>query len=312
MAMANLSLHQGAGTPSLAGFTKYCPSNSPSSQVCYSVGVPSASASTNTGNIYFQLSAPTTLQWVALGTGTGMSGSNMFIMYQDGAGNVTISPRKGTFHTEPKLDMSDTATELELLEGSGVEGGMMTANVRCGNCESWSGGEMSLQSTGSSWIAAWRKGGSLGTADRGARLAQHDDTASYEVDLTKAVVEADENPFVQSSEGSGNGSGSGSDTGDKGGSPGQGGDDGGVTVVDHGPSATVVAAHGVIMALVFAVLYPLGALLMPLLGKWWAHGAFQAVSWALMWAAFGLGIKIAQEESLVRYPILVSSWSEVD
>lgn len=301
--MANLPLYPGAGTPSLAGFTQYCPSNSPSSQICYSVGVPSVSASTNAGNIYFQLSAPTSLQWVALGTGTGMAGSNMFIMYQDGAGNVTISPRKGTFHTEPKLDTSDTAAELELLEGSGVEGGMMTANVRCGNCESWDGGEMGLQSTGSSWIAAWRKGGSLGTADEGARLTQHDDTASFELDLTKAVVQTDGNPFVAAIQGSGSGSGSGDDKGGSSGQDGDGdgdGDDGGVTVVDKRPSATILAAHGIIMALVFVVLYPLGALLMPLLGKWWAHGAFQALSWILMWAAFGLGIKTAQERNLVR------------
>jgi hypothetical protein len=299
--MTNLPLYQGTATPALASFTKYCPSNSPSSQVCYTVGIPSVSASTNTGNIYFQLSAPTTLQWVALGTGTGMAGSNLFIMYQDGAGNVTISPRKGTFHTEPKLDTSSTAAELELLEGSGVEGGVMTANVRCGNCESWDGGKMGLQSTGSNWIAAWRKGGSMGTTSRAAGLTQHDDTATFELDLTKAVVQTDGNPFVDGSE-----SGTGDD---KGGSSGQDGDgddgDGGVTVVNaNRPSATILAAHGVIMSLVFAVLYPLGALLMPILGTWWAHGAFQAVSWTLMWAAFGLGIKTAQERNLVRATVL--------
>lgn len=54
-------------------------------------------------------------------------------MYQDGNGNVTISGRKGIGEVEPKMD-STIQSGLELLEGSGVSGGNMIANVRCGSC----------------------------------------------------------------------------------------------------------------------------------------------------------------------------------
>lgn len=53
------------------------------------------------------------------------------------------------------------------------------------------------------------------------------------------------------------------------------------------------------MALVFVILYPLGSLLMPLLGKWMVHGAFQIFVWCLMWAGFGLGVVTANERNLL-------------
>lgn len=307
--MADLSspVHIGAGVTAQGGSLQYCPGNA--GGVCYSVGVPTSSASSGTGNIYFQISAPTSYQWVALGTGTGMAGSNMFIMYQDGNGNVTLSPRKGTFHVMPTLDTSSTAARLTLLAGSGVsaDGTKMTANVACANCESWSGGKLDLKSDQSSWIASWRKGSSLATTSRSATLEQHDDTAIFELDLTKATVSADANPYVaggnsgSGSGGSGDSGGSGSGSGSGGSGSGSSGDgDGGVTVVSANRlNGSVLAAHGFIMALVFVILYPLGALLMPILGKWWAHAAFQAVVWLVMWAGFGIGIRCALERDLV-------------
>lgn len=45
--------------------------------VCYAVGVPSTSASSTTGNLYIQISAPTTYSWVGLGVGgSEMAGAN--------------------------------------------------------------------------------------------------------------------------------------------------------------------------------------------------------------------------------------------
>jgi hypothetical protein len=300
--MADLfPLHIGAGVAAQGGTIRFCPGNAQG--VCYSVGVPTSSAASESGNIYFQISAPTTYQWVALGTGTGMAGSNMFIMYQDGQGNVTLSPRIGANHVMPTLDTSATAAQLTVLEGSGVsaDGSTMTANVRCANCESWAGGggRLSLKSSESSWIGGWRKGNSLATTSTSARLTQHDDTVVFEFDLTKAVLPADSNPFVAAAvtaPAGGDNSGSGSN------STGQGsaGDGDGVTVVATAATSTsVLVAHGVIMAIVFVILYPLGALLMPVLGRWWAHAAFQAVAWLLMWAAFGLGIKYAKVLNIV-------------
>ncbi|KAK3393630.1 hypothetical protein B0H63DRAFT_22343 [Podospora didyma] len=249
---------------------------------------PSTSASKGSGNIYFQISAPTSYQWVALGTGSRMRDSNMFIMYQDGKGNVTVSPRKGTNQTPPQLDTSSTAARLTVLAGSGVQDGKIIANVRCSNCESWSGGTISLMGTGTNWIAAWKQGSSLATTDKSQQITQHDAHDTFVLDLTKATVSTDANPFVSAQAG---GSGD-DDTGND--NPLSDNNGAGVVRLAQ-PSARILAAHAIIMAVVMAILYPLGSLLMPLLGTWWLHAVWQIVTFCLMWAAFALGVKAAKD-----------------
>ncbi|TPX16734.1 uncharacterized protein E0L32_003675 [Thyridium curvatum] len=296
-----------------ADTTKHCAGDA--QDVCYTVGVPGSTSSSGSGNIYFQISAPASYEWVALGTGSRMAGSNMFVMYQDGRGNVTVSPRAGANHVMPRVDASATGAKLTLLAGSGVVAGggsggsgssMMVANVACANCQAWSGGgSMSPSSTSSGWIGAWKKGGSLASADAGAAISVHDDTTVFKLDLTKAVIGADANPFVAGGStsgggGSGSGTGTGSGSGTGTGSPDSGNSGGGgVTVVGSKPSQAVLTAHGVIMALVMVVLYPLGSLLMPLMGNWAVHAAWQFISFLLMWAGFGLGVVCAKQRSML-------------
>ncbi|KAK4231201.1 hypothetical protein QBC38DRAFT_506922 [Podospora fimiseda] len=267
-----------------------------SNGICFSVGIPVSSAQSNSGNIYFQIKAPSGFSWVALGTGDQMSGSNIFLVYTDGQGNVTISPRRGTGHSEPQWDQSSTAAKLTLLAGSGVgSDGSLTANVACSNCQSWSGGDMSLQGTSVPWIAAWRTGSALATTNKGARISQHGGTTQFNLDLTQATINSDTNPFLASRDSSGDsGSNSGPGTG-------SGSGIGGGIIVNEGvsSSATILAAHGIIGALVMAVLYPLGSLLMPLLGRWWVHAAWQMVSFCLMWVAFGLGVQSAKSRGIL-------------
>ena len=60
-----------------------------------------------------------------------MAGAHIFVMYADGNGNVTISARDGNQgHVEPVFD-SSLFSGVELLEGSGITNGVMTANIRC-------------------------------------------------------------------------------------------------------------------------------------------------------------------------------------
>lgn len=269
--------------------------------MCFSVAVPSSSASAGSGNIYFQIKAPTSMQWVSLGTGSHMGDSYMFVMYQDGNGNVTVSPRQGTGHTAPELDTSDMAAKLTLLAGSGVsnDGQTMTANVACANCETWQdGGKMSLTDTKSHWIAAWNSGPSFATTSQGKELTYHEGYVHFRVDLTKAAVVSDSNPFMQQHGGSGSKTppGSGLSDGDaRSGSP----DSGATTVSDEGGYKAIMVAHGVGMTIVMVVLYPLGSLIMPVLGRWLAHGAFQMVGFVLMWASFGVGVHYALKGNVV-------------
>jgi len=60
-----------------------------------------------------------------------MAGAKIFVMYADGTGNVTISARDGGGgHVEPQLD-STIMSGITLLEGSGIVGDTMVANVLC-------------------------------------------------------------------------------------------------------------------------------------------------------------------------------------
>ncbi|KAG5743419.1 hypothetical protein H9Q70_013869 [Fusarium xylarioides] len=209
----------------------YCDASS--SKVCYTWAVPSS-----TSSLYIRLEAPTSYQWVALGTGSRMSGSTMLVIYQDGSGNVTLSTRKGHGHDMPTFQ---SMSDIKLVEGSGVSNGMMVANIY------WK--DASIQGT-AQWISAWKKGSSLDTSDASGNFAEHDVTDSFSVDLSKATVSGTSNPFINSS------NTTPSDNAVSGGGGGE----------DHTGSA-----HGVIMAIVFLVGFPIG-----------------------MWIGFGIG-KVAAD-----------------
>lgn len=255
--------------------------------LCYSIGVPEVVASTGSGNTYFQITAPTSLTWAGMGTGRVMSGSTMFIIYEDGTGNVTVSPRTASGHSEPSYDSS---IDIELLAGSGVSGGSMTANflVSTGDLG------VDISSSSSSWIAGWRTGSSLDSSSPSASIREHSDYTRWEFDLTQAAVTDDSNPFVESDGDSTNGNtepGSDSGSGDSG-------------VVDGSESSgtstkTLVYIHAFVAGIAFVIVMPFASLLMPLLGKWYIHAGFQLVAFVMTWVGFGLGVKVANDYGML-------------
>ncbi|KAI8962285.1 putative iron reductase domain protein [Daldinia sp. FL1419] len=241
---------------------QYCPAD----QVCYQVGVPEASAERDGGNIYLQLRAPISYSWVAFGTGETMKDSSIFVMYQDGNGNVTVSARSGTGHSMPRYN---SIVQLELLGGSGLinQEQTMVANVRCGNCGTWPGGSMSLDDGMSHWIAAWKIGEPINSADPDAQIRYHDGHDAWQFDLTVGTIPDDENPFLGAVTYDGISRG-----------------------VDRGiDPRRIISAHGIIMALVMIVLYPAGSALMPLVGKWHIHASLQMLVFLAMIAGISLG-----------------------
>lgn len=168
--------------------------------VCYTLNIPDATASSGKGDIFFQISAPTSYSWVALGQGTGMAGANIFVIYSSADGkNVTLSPRTGTGHVQPQYN---SAAQVTLLAGSGIFDGTMIANVRCSNCDSWAdNGSMDFTSTSASWIYAMTSGGMLNSDDVNAGIRQHafSAAASFTWDMSAAKGGDDANPFVASS-----------------------------------------------------------------------------------------------------------------
>lgn len=197
-------------------------------------------------------------------------------MYQDGEGNVTLSTREGVGHVMPEYT---ERSGVELMEGSGVVDGRMIANVRCGDCA----GSLDLAGT-NNWISAWKSDDSLDSTDPAQQITVHDSMTGFEVDFTNATVSANANPFSNSTtvepppEDAGEESSSGGPNWDM-----------------------ILLAHGVIMTLVFTALYPIGALLMPLLGKWLIHASFQTLAFLLMWAGFALGYLYAEHDGYVSH-----------
>lgn len=61
-------------------------------------------------------------------------------------------------------------------------------------------------------------------------------------------------------------------------------------------TGTTGTIHGVIMSIVFLLGFPIGSLLMPLVGKWLIHASWQIIVFIGMCAGFGVG-KIAADRS---------------
>lgn len=251
-----------------------CPASD--SAICYSLNIPDETASSGTGDIFFRMESPTTHEWVALGQGNGMTGSHIFIMYLSADGsNVTVSPRLGVGRVEPEVT---TDTQIELLEGSGVQDGIMTANVRCGNCESWEGGSMDFSSGNGNWIFASKAGTPIQDDDVAADVSYHDNRGSFEWDFTTARGGSEVNPFLSSAattntEGTADSSAA----------------SGGMMSV---PSSSIIMAHAVLACLSVAFVLPIGGILIRvarLSSGVVIHQAIQGLGLLMFIAAFGLG-----------------------
>lgn len=228
------------------------------------------------------MEAPTSYQWIALGTGSQMRGSDMFLIYQDGDGNVTPSTRTGTGHVMPEYTERD---DVELLAGSGISNGNMVANIKCGACDG-------LDLTDSnSWIAAWKSGDSLDSTSPSERISEHDEEDGFSVDFAQAAISSDSNPFLTTSSDGGSSSDTGSNSDNTG--------SGVVSSKSSDNTDAILRAHGIIMSIVFLAGYPLGAVLMPIVGKWFIHAGWQTVVFMGMWAGLALGVIVGNRENKV-------------
>ena len=318
----------------IAQVARYCPREA--SDVCYSVNVPDVTASSGNGDIFFQISGPTSWSWIALGQGSQMANSNIFVIYTSASGdNVTLSPRTGKGHVMPR---ADSQAKVTLLEGSGVQNGEMTANIRCmpalseptevkykgiletedswadrdlgENCNSWSNGKMDLSSSNTAWIWAAKSGSELKTDDVSAMIREHDDKDAFTLDLTKARGGSSLNPFLAStsdSSSTSNDQPSNTRTADVAGSTSQSDD------AVQGASGSgkqreyrTRIAHGVLMSLAFVVFFPLGAVLVRVLkirSTAWIHSGTQVVGYLIALVGMGLGVWLTTKGyGTVRYP----------
>ena len=245
------------------------------------MGIPSSTTSAGSGDIYIQITGPSSYQWIAVGIGSGMIGATIFVMYADGTGNVTISPRTGVGHVMP---LFNSAAQVTLLEGSGVSNGVMTANFKYSAASDL----LSLSSTTSGWIGSYKSGPPLNSQSQSQIITQHDDTTVYTLNLAEAQLANDSNPFTSSALSNSSSMGSSSENL-------------GTAVSYVDPITTYEMAHGPIMSATMVILLPMGAIIMRVFGAVWLHAAIQLFSLAAIVVGFGLGIHLAQIADLVSY-----------
>ena len=235
--------------------------------------------------------APPGTQWLGLGQGAGMTGANMFVMYSSGSNNITLSPRLGKGEFEPDVNR---ASQVTLLEGTGISSeGVMTANIRCDSCITWSGGSMSPTSGNSNWLWSIRQGSALNSADVSADIQKHNAHGTFTFDLRAGTSSDSTNPFVQAAavtqsvgltQPSSSADGEDQLADSTSGSSGSGANTNGIR-----------EAHGTIMAVVFLFLLPLGALMtyLPFSRKIaFAHAPAQILSVCLLITGMVLGVTL--------------------
>jgi hypothetical protein len=264
---------------------------------CYAVNVPASTAATGTGDIFFQISGPTSLSWIGLGQGSGMKGANIFIIYADATGtNVTLSARLGFGNQEPN---PDTSANVTLLDGSGIMNDMMVANIQCeywfvrkpttintvigSNCNSWTGGSMSFTDADSDWIWAYKTGPPISSDDVDVTLAQHSDMGTTTFNLQEAACGSSADPFVSTdaaSSSSGNSSSSDSSGG--------GGDDS--MPADYN---MVRFAHATLAPISFVLFFPSGAMAIRILSiknLVYYHAGWMVFTYMIVLASLGMGV----------------------
>ncbi|EDU39619.1 integral membrane protein [Pyrenophora tritici-repentis] len=272
------------GYQASAQLASLCPTNG----VCFRLNIPQNTASSGTGDIFFQITAPSSYEWVGLGQGQGMAQSNMFLVYTGANGNnVTLSPRTASGHVPPQLN-SDT--KVELLDGSGVSNGVMTANVKCSNCNSWNGGTMDFTAGNGNWFYAYHNAeGPKNSDDASARIGFHSTHATFTWDFANAKGGSSVNPLVNAAAttpASGNSGVSG------------------ISTTDRGSRRKKLIAHGVLASLAFVIFFPSGAIAIRLAsfpGVLWLHAGFQVFAYVVYVAGFALGITIACEGGLLKH-----------
>ena len=99
-----------------------------------------------------------------------MDGSLMFVIYPATSNDVTVSLRTAGGHDTPNALSSPSI----LVESSGINNGIMTANVLCFNCTGWTGNKgLDMQATTQPWIWATGPGDQQASDSQDAQIEKH-------------------------------------------------------------------------------------------------------------------------------------------
>ncbi|KAB8219064.1 hypothetical protein BDV33DRAFT_231775 [Aspergillus novoparasiticus] len=187
--------------------------------------------------VFFSVAFPTITASSRFGQGSQMARANMFILYSASSSNVTLSPRSGKGHFQP---VSNLGSRISLLGGSGIQDGMMTANVLCESCNDWQGESMDPKSSSTQWIYAYKEGSPLNSDNVTEFIQKHDGHGGAIADLSHTKT-ASTNPFSTY-----NPSTDSSDT---------------TSSTDGTGVPDMLIAHGLMIAIAFILLFPSLALI---------------------------------------------------
>ncbi|KAF8443399.1 hypothetical protein BGX38DRAFT_1272040 [Terfezia claveryi] len=260
--------------------------------VCATAVVPK----TNSQDLYLQITAPSDSGWAGVGLGSQMKGATIFVIYPNAAKtNLTLSPRTGKGRFEPEHDSSIDAT---VLEGTEIKDGKWIMNFVCHNCRD----VVDVTSTNADFIYAQGGGDSVSGDQPDASIYQHGTRGQFTMNLVAVTKTTSGNPFDATTNTSGNNTDSSSDddsntTGDSG--------NGGGSSQSMSEADRTLRSHGIIMAVSWLFLLPLGATFIRFLAQafprpvpLYMHAGIQLFTFILATVGFGLGISTsAQNET---------------
>lgn len=254
--------------------------------------------STGSGDdLYFHIaSPPASYQWVALGLGSRMAGSLIFVAYTSTtSGQLTISPRISTGYQMPAYS-SSAGVKVDVISSSTSGNGGWTADFKCTGCRSWNGGKIDTTSSSANMFYGYGPAGNdLNTNDLSAAISRHPQNPSvFSVNLKEAT-----GPGGVPSPPSGATIPTTADPADPGSTSTPSGTSSSATGVP-----TLVIFHAIVTLLAFGVVYPLGYLFLRIFEKVWLHAGLQTL--ALLLTILGAGAGYATSRIYSISPSLAS------
>ncbi|KAH6985945.1 hypothetical protein BKA56DRAFT_579449 [Ilyonectria sp. MPI-CAGE-AT-0026] len=223
-------------------------------------------------DVYFSIRTSQHISWAAVGLGSDdMPGALYLVIYRnERTTGVTFSPRLAYGHYEPKYF---DEMEYELLNGTGLDNGYMTATVKCSkHCRSWpaggtSSGYMDVSSSNVKAIYAYGPKEGFNSDRMDAPLKYHQGYGTFTIDLKR--TEGSDTPVLTKDS---------------------------KTVGAEQLSFTKAAPnwktplHGITMILCIAIAMPLGVALLRNGTSWKWHALNQTVAMVGAFASTALGI----------------------
>lgn len=247
-------------------------------------------------DLYLHMSAPDGNDWMAVGIGSQMKDSLIFVAYpaDKGGKNITLSPRIARGHSEPSYTKEVECSLVTTTTGNsnltnGIDGnGNMVVNAVCHNATKWSTGSLDTNSPAQDFIFAVGPGtpggAALHSTDLSAGLRRHEAYGTFRLDLTKATASQSSSAGIPQPNDSNN-TWKLSNAMD------------GQAKADNDPAPAI---HGFIMCVAFVIIFPLGTLVLRVMHRVIGHAIVQGVALFLVCCATAGGCVVSTQYNRSR------------